>query len=46
MPDAETFTSRPRDASKVSANFKNGLLTVKLPFREEAKPRAVQVEVV
>jgi len=33
------------DASKVSAEFKNGVLTVKLPFREEAKPRAINVEV-
>jgi HSP20 family protein len=33
------------DASKVSADFKNGVLTVKLPFREEAKPRTVTVEV-
>jgi HSP20 family protein len=33
------------DASKVSAEFKNGVLTVKLPFREEAKPRTINVEV-
>ena len=33
------------DASKVSAEFKNGVLTVKLPFREEAKPRTVNVDV-
>jgi len=33
------------DASKVSAEFKNGVLTIKLPFREEAKPRAISVEV-
>ena len=33
------------DASKVSAEFKNGVLTVKLPFREEAKPRTISVEV-
>jgi HSP20 family protein len=33
------------DASKVSADFKNGVLTVKLPFREEAKPRTINVEV-
>src|SRR5688572_17417012 len=26
------------DSSKVSADFKNGVLTVKLPFREEARP--------
>jgi HSP20 family protein len=33
------------DASKVSADFRNGVLTVKLPFREEAKPRTINVEV-
>ena len=33
------------DPSKVSADFKNGVLTVKLPVREEAKPRTINVEV-
>jgi HSP20 family protein len=33
------------DAGKVSAEFKNGVLTVRLPFREEAKPRTINVEV-
>jgi HSP20 family protein len=33
------------DAAKVSADFKNGVLTVKLPFKEEAKPRTINVEV-
>jgi len=33
------------DASKISAEYKNGVLTVKLPFREEAKPRSINVEV-
>jgi HSP20 family protein len=33
------------DSSKVSAEYKNGVLTVKLPFREEAKPRTINVEV-
>jgi HSP20 family protein len=33
------------DTSKVTADFKNGVLTVKLPFREEAKPRSINVEV-
>jgi HSP20 family protein len=33
------------DAAKVSAEFRNGVLTVKLPFREEAKPRTINVEV-
>ena len=33
------------DATKVSAEYKNGVLTVKLPFREEARPRSINVEV-
>jgi HSP20 family protein len=33
------------DASRVSADYKNGVLTVKLPFREDAKPRTVTVNV-
>jgi HSP20 family protein len=33
------------DTSKVGADFKNGVLTVKLPFREDAKPRTINVEV-
>jgi HSP20 family protein len=33
------------DAAKVSADYKNGVLTVKLPFREEAKPRTINVDV-
>jgi HSP20 family protein len=33
------------DASRISAEFKNGVLTVKLPFREEAKPRTISVDV-
>jgi HSP20 family protein len=33
------------DASKVSAEYKNGLLTVRLPLREEAKPRSIKVDV-
>jgi HSP20 family protein len=33
------------DATKVAADYKNGILTVKLPFREEAKPRTINVEV-
>jgi HSP20 family protein len=33
------------DATKVGAEFKNGVLTVRLPFREEAKPRTINVEV-
>jgi HSP20 family protein len=33
------------DATKVSAEYKNGVLTVKLPFREDARPRTINVEV-
>jgi len=33
------------DTSKVSAEFKNGVLTVRLPFREEAKPRTIAIDV-
>jgi HSP20 family protein len=33
------------DASKVTADYKNGMLTVKLPYREEARPRTITVEV-
>ena len=33
------------DSSKISAEHKNGVLTVRLPARDEAKPRRVKVEV-
>ena len=33
------------DAGRVSAEYKNGVLSVKLPLREEAKPRQIKVEV-
>ena len=29
----------------MTADYKNGVLTVKLPFREESKPRTITVEV-
>ena len=32
------------DASKLAAEYKNGVLTVRLPLREEAKPRRVQIQ--
>jgi HSP20 family protein len=43
---SRTF-SLPRtvDASKVAAEYKNGVLTVRLPLREEAKPRQIKVDV-
>ena len=39
--------SLPRtvDSSKVAADYKNGVLTVRLPLREEAKPRQIKVDV-
>jgi HSP20 family protein len=33
------------DATRIGADYKNGVLTVTLPFREEAKPRTIKVEV-
>lgn len=33
------------DTSRVGADFKNGVLTVTLPFREEARPRTISVAV-
>jgi HSP20 family protein len=33
------------DAGRVSAEYKHGVLTVRLPLREEAKPRTIKVEV-
>jgi HSP20 family protein len=33
------------DPSRVAADYKNGVLTVKMPMREEARPRQVKVDV-
>jgi HSP20 family protein len=33
------------DGSKVSADFKEGVLTITLPTREEAKPRQIPVQI-
>ena len=33
------------DAGRVSADYKDGVLTLVLPMREEAKPRQIQVKV-
>jgi HSP20 family protein len=33
------------DTSKVVAEYKNGVLGVRIPLREEAKPRQVKIEV-
>ncbi|MES4787118.1 MAG: hypothetical protein C4294_16345 [Nitrospiraceae bacterium] len=32
------------DPGKVSASYKNGVLTISLPKREEAKPRRIMIE--
>lgn len=39
--------SLPRtvDTGKVAAEYKNGVLTVRLPLREDAKPRQIKVDV-
>ncbi len=43
---SRTFTLPPSvDSNKIGAEFKNGVLTVTLPVREEAKPRQIQVAV-
>jgi HSP20 family protein len=33
------------DGTKVSADYKNGVLTITLPFKEEARPRTINVGV-
>lgn len=33
------------DSAKIAAEYKDGVLSVKLPVRDEAKPRTVKVEV-
>ena len=43
---SRTFTLPPSvDSGKIGAEFSNGVLTVTLPLREEAKPRQIQVAV-
>ena len=43
---ARTFALPPTvDASKISAQYKAGVLTVRLPLREEAKPHKITVAV-
>lgn len=33
------------ETGKIAAEFKHGVLTIRLPFREEAKPRSITIEV-
>jgi HSP20 family protein len=33
------------DPTRVGADYRNGVLTIKLPMREEAKPRQIKVDV-
>lgn len=41
---SRSFSLPPNvDATKLSAEYKNGVLTVRIPLREEAKPRQVEV---
>jgi HSP20 family protein len=41
---SRSFSLPPNvDASKLGAEYKNGVLTVKIPLREEAKPRQIEV---
>jgi HSP20 family protein len=43
---ARTFALPPTiDAGKVSAQYKAGVLTVRLPLREEAKPNKIKVAI-
>jgi HSP20 family protein len=43
-PFARTFALPPTvDAGKVSAEYKAGVLTVRVPLREEAKPKQIKV---
>ena len=43
---SRSFTLPPTvDAGKIGAEFKNGVLSVTLPLRDEAKPRQIQVTV-
>jgi HSP20 family protein len=45
-PFSRRFTLPPAvDASRVAADYKDGVLTVRLPMREDAKPRTIPVAV-
>jgi HSP20 family protein len=43
---SRAFSLAPKvDATKITAEYKDGLLAIRLPFREEAKPRSIKVDV-
>ena len=43
---SRTFALPPTvDAARVSADYKNGVLTIRLPLREEVKPKQIKVDV-
>jgi HSP20 family protein len=43
---SRSFTLPPTvDTNAIGADYKNGVLTVRLPLREEAKPKQIQVQV-
>jgi HSP20 family protein len=45
-PFARTFALPPTiDVGKVSAEYKAGVLTVRLPLREETKPKQIKVQI-
>jgi HSP20 family protein len=45
-PFARTFQLPPTvDAGKVTAEYKAGVLTVRVPLREDAKPKQIKVQV-
>ena len=45
-PFSRSFTlPNTLDASRVRADYRDGVLTVTLPLRDEARPRQIQVEV-
>jgi HSP20 family protein len=45
-PFSRSFTlPQTVDANNIGAEYKNGILTVRLPLREEAKPRQITVQV-
>ena len=43
---SRSFTLPPTvDTNSIGADYKNGVLTVRLPLRDEAKPKQIQVQV-